>query len=61
MNLSKSQPIKQHLVEISRKIDELLYERENIAMMKLSENSLREFLESEPDVYRVEDLRVRYK
>jgi len=52
--------IKQFLEEISEKIDELLYEREIAVMMKLSEKSLREFLESEPDIYRVEDLMVRY-
>ena len=52
--------IKQHLMELSKKLDELVYAREVVAMMKLSEKSLK-FLEDEPDVYSVEDLRVRYQ
>ena len=50
--------IKKHVIEISRKIDELIYEREITAMMKLSERSLQEFLENEPDIYKVEDLKL---
>ena len=53
--------IKQRLTEISRKLDELLYEREILSLMKLSEKSLSEFLEKEPDIYKIEDLKVRYK
>ncbi|MCD6513094.1 MAG: hypothetical protein J7K61_05800 [Thermoplasmata archaeon] len=53
--------IKQRLTEISKKLDELLYEREIISIMKLSEKSLSEFLEMEPDIYKIEDLKVRYK
>ena len=29
--------------------------------MKLAERSLSKFVESEPDIYRIEDLKVRYK
>jgi hypothetical protein len=53
--------MKQHLIEISEKIDELLYEREIVSIMKLAEKSLSEFFEDEPDIYRIEDLKVRYK
>jgi len=53
--------MKQHIIEISRKIDELIYEREITAMMKLSERSLQEFFENESDIYKVEDLKLRYK
>jgi len=53
--------IKQHLIEISKKIDELMYEREITAMMKLSEESLSGFFEGEPDIYKMADLKVRYK
>ncbi len=53
--------IKQRLAEISKKLDELLYEREIISLMKLSEKSLSELLEEEPDIYKIEDLKVRYK
>jgi hypothetical protein len=30
-------------------------------MMKLAEHSLSDFLGEEPDIYAIEDLRVRYK
>ena len=52
--------IKRLLIEISRKFDELLEEKEITAMMKLSEVSLRDFLENEPDIYSIEDVKVRY-
>ncbi len=51
--------MKQHLIKISEKIDELLYEREIVSIMKLTEKSLSEFFEDEPDIYRLEDLKVR--
>jgi len=53
--------LKLQVVRMSRKIDELLSERETVSMMKLAETSLSEFLESEPDIYKIEDLKVRYK
>jgi hypothetical protein len=53
--------IKKMLVEISRKLDEMIEEREIMGMMKLSEISLKEFLENEPDIYSIEDLKVRYR
>jgi hypothetical protein len=53
--------MKHHLIEISEKIDELLYEREIVSIMKLTEKSLSKFFEDEPDIYRIEDLKVRYK
>jgi hypothetical protein len=49
------------VIEISRKIEELMYEREVVSMMKLAERSLSEFLEDEPDIYKIADLKVRYK
>ena len=52
--------MKQHIIQISKKIDELLYERETASMMKLAEKSLSGFLESEPDIYKIEDLKTRY-
>lgn len=52
--------IRKHILEISKKLDELLYEREILSIMKISEKSLK-FLESEADTYSVEDLKVRYK
>ncbi len=53
--------IKRILTEMSRKLDEFLEEREITGMMKLSEVSLRDFLEDEPDIYSVEDVKVRYR
>jgi hypothetical protein len=52
--------IKQHLMEMSKKLDKLMQVREIVAMMKLSEKSLK-FLETEPDIYSVDDLKVRYQ
>jgi len=52
--------IKQHLIEISKKIDELLYEREITSMMKLAEKTLSGFFEGEEDIYKITDLKVRY-
>lgn len=52
--------IKRLLTEISRKLDELLEEKEIIFMTKLSEVSLKDFLEDEPDIYSIEDVKVRY-
>lgn len=31
-----------------------------VSLMKLSEHSLSEFLEAEPDIYHLADLKVRY-
>jgi len=53
--------IKKMLVDISRKLDDILEEREILGMVKLSEISLKEFLESEPDIYSIKDLKVRYR
>ena len=50
--------IKRLLTEISRKLDELLEEKEITAMMNLSEVSLKDFLENEPDIYSIEDVKV---
>ncbi len=53
--------IKRYVIDISKKFDELLYEKEIVSMMKLSEKSLADFFESEPDIYKITDLKVRYK
>ena len=53
--------IKQRMVEISEKLDELLYETQIVSIMKLAETSLVEFIENESDIYQIEDLKVRYK
>lgn len=53
--------IKQRIIEISKKIDELMREREISAMMRLSEKSLSGFFDDEKDIYKFSDLKVRYK
>jgi len=53
--------VKKMLTDISRKLDEISEERKITSMMKLSEVSLKEFLENEPDIYSIEDLKVRYR
>ena len=53
--------IKERVIEISKKIDDLMYEREITAMMKLTEKSLSTFFEDEKDIYKITDLKVRYK
>ena len=41
--------------------DEMTNEEEMAAIMKLEEVSLHKFLEDDPDIYTLEDLKVRYK
>jgi len=53
--------IKQRVIEISKKLDDLMYEKEVVAMMKLAEKSLSGFFEDEKDIYKISDLKVRYK
>ncbi|HEX9913691.1 MAG TPA: hypothetical protein VGB32_02135 [Candidatus Bathyarchaeia archaeon] len=52
--------IKSLLASLNQKLDALLAERETHAIMQLTENSLKEFLDEEPDLYTREDLKVRY-
>ena len=52
--------IRKSILELSKKFDELIYERQLISMMKLSEKSLQ-FLNDESDIYKIEDLRIKYK
>ncbi len=53
--------IKEQVLEISKKIDELVHEKEINSLMKLSDKSLSKFFEEEPDIYRLKDLKVRYR
>jgi len=52
--------IKQQVMVISKKVDELLYEKEISSLMKLSDRSLSE-INDELDIYKLKDLKVRYK
>ena len=53
--------IKDQILQISDKLDILISERETIGLMTLSEKSLRKFLDEEPGLYSVSDLKVVYK
>jgi len=53
--------IKEHLIKISKMIEELLYEREIVSIMKLADRSLSDLFEGEDDLYKIEDLKVRYR
>ena len=53
--------MKQMLIDISRKIDDVLDESMTAALMKLSEDSILELYEDEPDLYSIADLKVRYR
>jgi hypothetical protein len=53
--------MKQMLIDISRKIDDVLDERMTAVLMKMSEESILELYKNEPDLYSVADLKVRYK
>lgn len=53
--------MKQMLIDISRKIDDMLDESMTASALKLSEESILELYKDEPDIYSIEDLKVRYK
>ncbi|MCS7138965.1 MAG: hypothetical protein NZ873_02795 [Crenarchaeota archaeon] len=53
--------IKELLSSLNRKIDMLIENRETLALIMVSEKSLRGFLEEEPDIYSISDVRVKYR
>ena len=53
--------IERKLEHIEKLLNELLEAEESYALMRLSEESLKEFLEDEPDLYSEKDLKVRYR
>jgi hypothetical protein len=46
--------------EMSKKLDLLLQERETLGVMKVSEQALSTFLEEEPDLYSIRDIKAAY-
>ncbi|NJE01702.1 hypothetical protein [Thermococcus sp. JdF3] len=52
--------IEEKLENIEKLLAELLEREEDYAIMKIAEESLKEFLENEPDLYSQEDLKVKY-
>jgi len=53
--------IRQQVTEIIKKLDLLLLERETLAMMMVSGQALHTFLDDEPDLYRIRDIRAAYR
>jgi predicted nucleotidyltransferase len=53
--------IKSLLSELNKKLDVLLEEKETLAVMALAEKSLKDFLEKEPDIYTVKDIKAKVK
>jgi hypothetical protein len=53
--------IRQQVEEISKKPGILLEERETLGIMKLSEKALYKFLDEEPDLYSVNDIKAAYR
>jgi len=51
---------KEILSALNSKIDMLIENRE-LSLMMLAERSLKEFLEKEPDIYSIGDIKVRYQ
>jgi len=52
--------IKSLLSALNEKIDSLIEDRETLSVMVLAERSLKDFLEEEPNLYSVKDIKVRY-
>jgi len=52
--------VKEMIALMSEKLDSIIYERDMTALMALSDRSLKEFLDDEPDEYSVADLKVVY-
>ena len=53
--------IKELISALSAKIDMLIETGETSSLMTLAHRSLRGFLEEEPDIYSVNDIKVRYR
>ena len=58
---SEIKEIRKYVIEISKKLDDILYEKEITSIMKLSEKGLSDLLDNEPDIYTMDDLKVKYK
>jgi len=51
--------IKNLLSTLNDKIDVLLEDRDTLSLMVLAEKSLRDFLENEPDIYSIKDIKAK--
>jgi hypothetical protein len=53
--------IRNLLSTLNKKIDVLIEDKENLPYMVLAEKSLKEFLENEPNIYTVKDIKAKIK
>jgi len=53
--------IKNLLTALNKKIDMLMEDRETLSLLTLAEKSPKNFLEKEPDVCSIKDIKVRYR
>lgn len=51
--------IKSLLSELNKKLDVLLEEKDTSILMTLAEKSLKDFLEKEPDIYSIKDIKAK--
>ncbi|MHC3129392.1 MAG: hypothetical protein IBV52_04875 [Candidatus Bathyarchaeota archaeon] len=52
--------IKDLVSALNKKIDVLIEARESLSVMMLAQRSLTGFLEEQPDIYSIDDVKVRY-
>jgi hypothetical protein len=53
--------IKEMLQKLNKRLDALVQDRETLAMMVISQQSLGDFLANEPDLYSTKDVKVAYR
>ena len=51
--------IKNLLSMLNKKLDVLIEDKENLPYMVLAKKSLKDFLEKEPDIYTVKDIKTK--
>jgi len=51
--------IKSLLSEVNKKLDSLLKEKETETIMALEEQTFKEFLAEEPDIYSIKDVKTK--
>jgi hypothetical protein len=51
--------IKNLLSTLNKKLDVLIEDKENLPYMVLAKKSLKDFLEKEPDIYTVKDIKTK--
>ena len=53
--------IRNILSTLNKKLDVLIEDKESLQYMGLAEKSLKDFLEKEPDIYTVNDIKTKVK